>query len=157
MSKLQKLIDEACEGKSLLDKVYGKFPVHIAPSCGEEEVREVLLRLDQLSADKEKVEDWDGDGQDDIWRVQNGFSELLEAILPNHVGEVCKGLTSNRKDTAFYVVHALWKSPTKHAIKSVEEYLKRDIPKLHRKVGIDALKACKGKRSLVEKLLGKNA
>lgn len=157
MSKLQLLIDEANKSKSLQDKVYGGFPVEIAKDCGPEEVAEIIERLDKLSLEKAVTDAADGDSTDNIWRAQNGYSELLAKILPRFVDEVCAGLKSDQKDTGFFIVNALLKSPTNKAIPYIEEYLKNDLSDPHRKVAEDALKKCKSKRSLIHKLRRKNS
>lgn len=149
MSKLQQLIDRANEGKNIQEIVYGNFPVEIFKYCGEEEVRDILIRLDQLSIEKEKIEDWDGDSQDDIWRVQSGFSELLEKLTGKYAGIISEGLNSSRADTCFYVSHAFWKSPPPKAIQPLAEYLLRDLSDLYRDVGQKALAACKRKRGVL--------
>lgn len=143
MSKLQQLIDRANEGKNLQEIVYGGFPVEIHRYCGEEEVREILVRLDQLSIEREKIEDWDGDSQDDISRVQSGFSELLEKLIDNYAGIIIDGLKSDRPDTCFYVAHAFLKAPNSKAIQPLAEYLLRDLSDFYRDIGREALEACK--------------
>jgi len=157
MSRLQELIDESNKDNSLMEKVYGSFPVGIAKDCGIEEVIEIIKRLDELSEEKEKIESWDGDSMDDIWRVQNGFSELLEKILPKYASEVIAGLKSNKSETQFYISYALLKSPTTEAISPLAEYLLNDIPQHQREIGESALKACKNKRGILTRLFGKNA
>jgi len=141
MSKRQKLIDEANKGKNIQEIVYGNFPVEIYKNCGPEEVQDILGRLDQLSIEKEKIEDWDGDSQDDIWRVQSGFSELLEKLTREYAELIVMGLKSNRPDTRYYIFHALWKSPNPKAVTFLAEYLLTEMPDLYREVGQKALMA----------------
>ena len=152
MSRLQQLIDNAIKEKSIIEKAYGAFPVEIASDCGKSEVKEIIERLDELSLEKTKVEKWDGDTQDDIWRAQSGFSELLENILPKYVSDICKGLKSEYNDTRFYICYALSKSPSSEAIDTLSEYVENEMSKDHREIAFSALKACKKKIGIFKRL-----
>uniref|UniRef100_UPI0025E4D29A hypothetical protein n=1 Tax=Sulfurovum sp. TaxID=1969726 RepID=UPI0025E4D29A len=150
MSRLQQLIDNASKEKSLMEKAYGDFPVEIASECGKSEVKEIIERLDALSSEKTEVEEWDGDTQDDIWRAQSGFSELLENILPNYASDICKGLESKYTDTRFYICYALSNSPSAEAVDPLSEYMKSEMSEEHRDIVLSALKACKKKIGILK-------
>ncbi|MDQ8183848.1 hypothetical protein [Pelagicoccus sp. SDUM812005] len=142
-SILQSLLNRAQKGKNLQERAYGKFPVEIADQCKEEEISEILQRLDELGIEKENLPNWDGDSQDDIWRVQKGFSETLERLTDKYTSLIVRGLRSGVPDTTFWIAHTFWKSPNKNAVEALTEYLKKDITELHRKIASDALEACR--------------
>lgn len=157
MSKLKVLLDKAYEGKDIQEKVYGRFPFEISSECGREEVAEIILSLDTFQTEKEKVEDWDGDSQDDFWRLQRDYSKLLERLTVKYPAEVSSGLKSECMETRFWVAYALSMSPTSAATPAIREYLETEMPKHYRATAEKALKACKSKASLFNRIFGKNA
>jgi putative RNA 2'-phosphotransferase len=142
-SRLQVLIEVAQNGKDIQEILYGKFPVEIHKDCGEDEVKEILERLDRLYIARSKIEAWDGDSQDDIWRSQSGFSSLLEKLTAKYAALIATGLKSQFRGTRFYVSLALWKSPSPQAVDALIEYLRTDMSDLDREVAEKALAACK--------------
>lgn len=157
MSKLRELLDKAYEGKDIQEKVYGRFPFEISSECGAEEVLEIILSLDGFQSEKEKIEDWDGDSQDDYWRLQKDYSKLLARLTSKFPLEVVSGLKSQCLETRFWVAYALSEAPTAKAIPAINEYLESEMPKHHRSTAEKALKACKSKVSLFARMLRKNA
>ena len=148
MGRLKDLISAAQSGKDIQQRLYGKFPLEIAEICGPEEVKDILLRLQELSEEKENIEEWDGDSQDDIWRAQKNFSELLQLLVGKYPKEVALGLKSHSQEARFWVANAFEKSPSPHVVADLAEYLLGEMPEWHRKTGAAALKACKAKRGI---------
>ncbi len=157
MSKLQALLEKAYEGKDIQEKVYGRFPFEIFSECGAEEVLDIILSLDKFQIEKEKVEDWDGDTQDDYWRLQRDYSKLLARLTTQFPVEVSSGLKSECLETRFWVAYALAESPTPKAVTAINEYLETEMPKHHRSTAEKALEACKSKISFISRIFGKNA
>ena len=141
-SVLQQLLEEAQNEKSPQERGYGRFPIEIAERCGRAEVKEILQRLDTLGSDKASLPAWDTDSQDEIWRVQKGFSEVLERLTAKYIDELVLGFESEVNETAFWVAHAILNAPNDKAIEPLVSYLERDIPELNRKVASEALAAC---------------
>ncbi len=157
MSKLQSLLKKAYEGKDIQEKVYGRFPFEISSECGAEEVFEIILSLNRFQIEKENVEDWDGDSQDDCWRLQKDYSKLLAQLTTAFPEEVASGLKSECLETRFWVAYALSEAPTPKAVALINEYLETKMPKHHRSTAEKALKACKSKVGFLRRLFGKKA
>ena len=155
MSKLTELLTKAQEGKSLQEKLWGKFPVEIYKDCGPEEIQEILERIDSLSKEKLKVEQGDGDSYTDLSKAQGGFSELLEKLTSKYPNEILQGLSSSSEDTAFWVVHAFLKSPNKAAVAPLSQYLLQELPEFYRDAANQALVACKNKQNILNRVFGK--
>ena len=79
MSNLQKLILEARNGLSIQEQIPDQKWREIATFCGPAEIAEIELRIQDLRAELESVEEWDGDTQDDINLAIYKFKLLLEA------------------------------------------------------------------------------
>jgi hypothetical protein len=79
MSNLQKLIQEARNGLSVQERIPDKKWREIAALCGPAEITEIEFRIQNLRAELESVEEWDGDTQDDINLAISKFKQLLEA------------------------------------------------------------------------------
>lgn len=157
MSKLQDLLNKAYEGKDIQEKVYGAFPFEIASECGPDEVTDIINSLDTFQVEKEKIEDWDGDSQDDIWRLQRDYSKLLERLTAKYPKEVSSGLKSKCLETRFWIAYALSESPTSAAVPALREYLQNEMPEHHRATAEKALKTCKSKAGVISRIFGKNA
>ena len=157
MSKLQALLKKAYEGKDIQEKVYGRFPFEISSECGSEEVLEIILSLDRFQIEKGKVKEWDGDSQDDYWRLQKDYSKLLALLTSKFPKEVISGLKSDCMETRFWVAYAMSQSPTHKAVPAIKEYLESEMPKHHRSTAEKALMACKAKVSFLGRIFGKNA
>ncbi len=145
MNKLQVLLEDAYRGKSALDRAYGSFPVDIAEKCGPDEISEVIGRLDRLCEEKRSIEEWDGDGSDDIWRSQKGYSQLLEKLTSKYPTQIATGLKSPEEGTRFWIAHAFMQAPSEKVIPELEEYYSEATLKHHKDVGHAALTACKKK------------
>lgn len=157
MGKLKILLEEAQKGKDIQESQYGRFPFEIASGCGPEEVKDIITGLDELFLRKERIEDWDGDSQDDIWYAQRDFSGLLQRLTNKYPNEISQGLKSHYPETRFWVACAFEKAPSVEAISSLAEYLLNEMPEHHRKVGVAAFKACKKQKNFFKRLFGKNA
>ncbi len=157
MSKLRELLERAYEGKDIQEKVYGRFPFEISSECGAEEVIEIIQSLDRFQKEKEKVEDWDGDSQDDYWRLQKDYSKLLSTLTTEYPQEVVSGLKSECAETRFWVACALSESPTPKAVSAIKEYLASEMPKHHRSTAEKALKTCNARVGILSRIFGKNA
>lgn len=157
MSKLRKLIEEAYEGKDVQERLYGRFPFEIATHCGADEVKDIIRCLDELQIEKETIEDWDGDSQDDIWRMQRDYSKLLELLTEKYPKEIAAGLRSNCIETRFWVAGAFANSPSKEVVPELAEYLLSEMPNHHRSMGQKALGACKSKKNPFSRWFNRNA
>ncbi|MGD8938062.1 MAG: hypothetical protein PVJ72_01710 [Gammaproteobacteria bacterium] len=152
MGKLNNLLKNAYEGKDIQERVYGRFPFEIAEQCGADEVREIILKLDELYLEKEQIEEWDGDSQDDIWSSQKDFSALLERLTEKFAKEIAAGLKSQYPETRFWVAGAFANAPSPEVVTELAEYLLNEMPEHHRSLGQKALRACKSKQSIFIKL-----
>lgn len=156
MGKLTELINEAQKHKNIQQKLYGRFPFEISEQCGSEEVKDILQKLQDLAVEKENIEEWDGDSQDDIWYAQKSFSELLQLLIAKHPKEIALGLKLQNQEARYWVAAAFEKSPSPLVVGELAEYLLNEMPEWHRKSGESALKACKAKKSFFGRWL-KNA
>lgn len=77
MSRLERLLAEARRGLVPWEPIPRAAWPAIAAACGEAEREEIAARLAALRQEHAAVPEWDGDTQDDIWRV----IELFEALL----------------------------------------------------------------------------
>ena len=143
MSKLQVLLEDVYRGKSALERTYCSFPLDIAGKCGPDEIGEVIDRLDRLCEEKRNIEEWDGDGSDDIWRSQKGYSQLLEKLTSTYPKQVAAGLKSPEEGTRFWVAHAFMQVPNEKVIPELEEYSLEATSEQHKEVGLAALTACR--------------
>ena len=78
MSNLQKLITSARCGLSVQEKISDEKWQEIATLCGPAEIAEIEIRINDLRAELETIEDWDGDTQDDVNSAIYKFKLLLE-------------------------------------------------------------------------------
>jgi hypothetical protein len=78
MSNLQKLIMSARGGLSVQEKISDEKWLEIATLCGPAETAEIEIRINDLRAELETIEDWDGDTQDDVNSAIYKFKLLLE-------------------------------------------------------------------------------
>lgn len=59
----------------------------IAQQCGESELAEIRLRLNELVLQSREVPEWDEDAQDEIWRAREMFVMVLKFHGRHDVGE----------------------------------------------------------------------
>ncbi|PTY36954.1 hypothetical protein BGP77_06625 [Saccharospirillum sp. MSK14-1] len=155
MSKFKELLKQANNRKPILENTYGNFPVEIADQCGEGEIAEIIATLDRLHIEKQEIADWDGDSQDDIWKVQRGYYQLLARLTQTYPRQIALGLRSRYSSTRFYTALAFSKSPTVDAIPDLEEYLLLETSHRNYMTGKKALKACTSKIGLFRRLFGR--
>ena len=79
----------------------------MAALCGVIEIRDILGRLDTLAADRAALEDWDGDTQDDIARMQKFYAMVLSRVDPRYNADVEAGLERAEDETRAWVRLAL--------------------------------------------------
>ncbi|HEU4454750.1 MAG TPA: hypothetical protein VFR81_16900 [Longimicrobium sp.] len=77
MSRLQELLVDARRGLVPWEPIPRAAWPAIAAKCGEAEREEIAARLAALRQEHAAVPEWDGDTQDDIWRVIELFEGLL--------------------------------------------------------------------------------
>lgn len=147
MGNLKNLLEKAYEGKDIQEREYGRFPFEIARDCGQDEVTDIIAKLDELYLEKEKIEDWDGDSMDDVWRSQRDFSALLERLTSKYAKLIAKGLSSEYPETRFWVAGVFANSPSPEVIAELENYLLDEMPDHHRSLAQEAVKECKRKQS----------
>ncbi len=100
-------VREAAAGLSPWEAIPEDRLAAIGTACGAAEIAEIIAIIDDLSAERAALPDWDGDSHADIGRAQ----ELYVAIL-GHVPERCReaaaeGLNSASPDTRRWVTLAL--------------------------------------------------
>lgn len=79
----------------------------MAALCSVIEIRDILGRLDTLAADRAALEDWDGDTQDDIARMQKFYAMVLSRVDARYRADVEAGLDSGEDETRAWVRLAL--------------------------------------------------
>ncbi|WP_213271638.1 hypothetical protein [Hyphomonas sp.] len=79
----------------------------MAARCSVIEIRDILGRLDTLAADRAALEDWDGDTQDDIARMQKFYAMVLSRVDARYRADVEAGLESGEDETRAWVRLAL--------------------------------------------------
>lgn len=79
----------------------------MAPRCGVAEIRETIDRLDRLAWEKAELEEWGGEGQDDVARGQLFFAHLLAHVRERYLPELRRGLDSEEAETRRWVQAAL--------------------------------------------------
>ncbi|MDP9506971.1 hypothetical protein Q7O60_28610 [Pseudomonas protegens] len=87
MSQLTALIAQAQAGLSIQQNIPQERWEAIATQCGTEEIAEIKTRIASLKADREAVEDWDGDTRDDLYFAIADFTRLLELASAHAQGE----------------------------------------------------------------------
>ncbi|AZC24388.1 hypothetical protein [Pseudomonas sessilinigenes] len=87
MSKLTALIAEAKAGLSVQQNIPQAAWEAIARQCGEAEIVEIEARIATLTAQREAVEEWDGDTQDDLYFAIANFTRLLALAVAHGRGE----------------------------------------------------------------------
>ncbi len=151
MGNLKNLILNAAKGSSALELNYSDtFPLGIAEQCGENEVIDVLIALDDLSKAREEhdagEDSWDGDASDDLWRAQVRYSKLLAQLVPRFPLQVAEALKSTHGHTRFWAAYAFNEVPIKKAIVPLKEALTRETETLNRTMIEKALTKCQKKR-----------
>lgn len=87
MSQLTALIAQAQAGLSVQQNIPQERWEAIATQCGTEEIAEIKTRIASFKADREAVEDWDGDTRDDLYFAIADFTRLLELASAHAQGE----------------------------------------------------------------------
>ncbi|GHA67581.1 hypothetical protein GCM10009007_05300 [Formosimonas limnophila] len=151
MGNLKNLILNASKGISALEFNYSDtFPPNIAEQCGEDEVIDVLLALNDLSKAREEhdagEDSWDGDTSDDLWRAQVRYGKLLVQLIPRFPLQVAEVLKSNHGHTRFWAAYAFNEVPIKKAIAPLKVALTRETEKLNRTMIEKALTKCLRKK-----------
>tara|TARA_Y100000815_G_C13333592_1_gene496969 strand:+ start:974 stop:1447 length:474 start_codon:yes stop_codon:yes gene_type:complete len=151
MGNLKNLIINAAKGKSAIELNYSEtLPLGIAEQCGEDEVVDVLLALNELSRAREEhdagEDSWDGDASDDLWRAQVRYSKLLAQLAPRFPLQVAEALKSSHGYTRFWAAYAFEKAPTKKAIGPLKEALAHEAENINRTMIGKALTKCKKKK-----------
>lgn len=80
MSKLQELIKRARSGLSIQENISDEGWQAIATQCGAAELAEIQERIVKLRAEREAVEEWDGDTQDDLYFAITTLTRLMESV-----------------------------------------------------------------------------
>ena len=78
MSKLQEILVEAKKGLNPWDSIPESAWKGIAAQCKDAEVEELKERILALEKELQEVPSWDGDTQDDIYKVKSFFNNLIE-------------------------------------------------------------------------------
>jgi hypothetical protein len=152
MTRLQEIIAESRQGLSAQQKAYGPWP-NIASKCGENEVKEILLEFEDLAKELEGIEEWDGDSQDDIWRMGKYYSEILSAIFPRFMALALLGLRSKNKNVRRWVAMSVKGSPHESAIELLERAVLIESDEFTQKVIAEALLLCKSSVSWKRRVL----
>lgn len=87
MSQLTALIAQAQAGLSVQQNIPQERWEAIATQCGAAEIAEIKTRIASLKADREAVEDWDGDTRDDLYFAIADFTRLLELASAHVQGQ----------------------------------------------------------------------
>jgi len=79
----------------------------IAAALGATDLGEIIDALDELSREKDRLPDWDGDSQDDVARAQEVFTAILLRMAPNHGAAIAARLPGVEPLTRRYLDLAL--------------------------------------------------
>ena len=154
MSNLQAILDQARASIGIQRWLYDEWPLTIAARLGAPEVREIIERLDALEQERDSLPDWDGDGADDVWRMQRNYGRLLSAVAGRHPAEVSRGLESPCAGTRRWTASAIQAAPGPAFIGDLEDALAAERDAHTARVLAEALAACRKRPSFFGKLFG---
>jgi hypothetical protein len=100
-------VRDAATGSSPWDPIPAERLAAIGRRCGEAEIAEVIAVLDELSAEREALPDWDGDSSDDIAKAQSSYASILGHVPGPRLPAVVVGLASASADTRRWLTLAL--------------------------------------------------
>lgn len=154
MSNLQAILDQARASIGIQRWLYDEWPLTIADRLGAPEVREIIERLDALEEERDSLPDWDGDGADDVWRMQRNYGRLLSAAAGRHPAEVSAGLESPRTSTRRWTATAIQEAPAPAFVGRLEDALSAERDTHTAQVLAEALAACRKRPSFFGRLFG---
>ncbi len=145
MNRLRSIIAQAQQSRDVQLVHYSSFPSQVAELCTEREIPDLIAELQTLAQEwnayaEEHPED--GDGQDDIWRDQKRFAEVLRDLLPRFPEPVFLGLRSAESRVRFWTAWAIQESPSPLATPALQAAIERESDELNLKVLRNALARC---------------
>ncbi|MBL8018678.1 MAG: hypothetical protein JNM27_03355 [Leptospirales bacterium] len=145
MGRLQQIIDEVHGSRDVQERLYSSFPTRVAELCTEEEVQEIILKLEALATEWETFSarsPQDGDGQDDIWRDEHRYAELLRDLLPRFPDSTMTGLANKNARVRFWTAWTISERPTRFATPHLQRAMATESDSQTAKMIRKALESC---------------
>ncbi len=137
MSRFGEVLKKAREGLQPWANASRNSLAKVAPQMDNTAVKEAIVFLNELSAEREIIEKetpWDGDATDGIHFQQEEVATLLELSKNVSRSEIAKGLKSDFTGTRFWVAYILSKAGDKTILPELRSALEQEEDQLILKV-----------------------
>lgn len=145
MSKFGEILKQAREGLQPWANSSRDSLAKVAPQMDNSCALEAIEFINELSAEREKIEKetpWDGDATDAIHFQQEEVATLIELSKNVSRSEIVKGLKSEYTGTRFWVAYVLSKAGDKTILPELREALEQEEDQLNIKVMNQAIAFC---------------
>jgi len=145
MSKFGEILKQAREGLQPWANSSRDSLAKVAPQMDNACVMEAIAFLNELSAERKKIEKetpWDGDATDGVHFQQEEVATLIELSKNVSRSEIAKGLQSEFTGTRFWIAYILSKSGDKTVLPELRNAIEQEEDQLIIKVINQAIAFC---------------
>ena len=107
MKRFQQLIRDVAPDRGPYHAFPDSAAAEVARQCSPADIAEIIAEIENLSAEKNALPDWDGDAQDMVARAQELLAGILAAAPARLLPAITKGLMSQDELARQYVGIAL--------------------------------------------------